>query len=88
MIGLEFFLINVKRKVLKLKASKSKLVRRSKRIVMLMISEEVSIIFEKNIEDFIYFLQQFGVVDMKKVLKLNCNFEFVKKFVVDLILEE
>lgn len=25
---------------------------------------------------------------MKKVLKLNCNFEFVKKFVVDLILEE
>lgn len=88
MIGLEFFLINVKRKVLKLKALKSKLVRRSKRIVMLMISEEVSIIFEKNIEDFIYFLQQFGVVDMKKVLKLNCNFEFVKKFVVDLILEE
>lgn len=88
MIGLEFFLINVKRKVLKLKASKSKLVRRSKRIVMFMISEEVSIIFEKNIEDFIYFLQQFGVVDMKKVLKLNCNFEFVKKFVVDLILEE
>lgn len=87
MIGLEFFLINVKRKVLKLKASKSKLVRRSKRIVMFMISEEVSIIFEKNIEDFIYFLQQFGVVDMKKVLKLNCNFEFVK-FVVDLILEE
>lgn len=77
MIGLEFFLINVKRKVLKLKASKSKLVRRSKRIVMFMISEEVSIIFEKNIEDFIYFLQQFGVVDMKKVLKLNCNFEFV-----------
>lgn len=55
---------------------------------MFMISEEVSIIFEKNIEDFIYFLQQFGVVDMKKVLKLNCNFEFVKKFVVDLILEE
>lgn len=88
MIGLEFFLINVKRKVLKLKASKSKLVRRSKRIVMFMISEEVSIIFEKNIEDFIYFLQQFGVVDMKKVLKLNCNFEFVKKFVVDLILVE
>lgn len=88
MIGLEFFLINVKRKVLKLKASKSKLVRRSKRIVMFMISEEVLIIFEKNIEDFIYFLQQFGVVDMKKVLKLNCNFEFVKKFVVDLILEE
>lgn len=88
MIGLEFFLINVKRKVLKLKASKSKLVRRSKRIVMFMISEEVSIIFEKNIEDFIYFLQQFGVVDIKKVLKLNCNFEFVKKFVVDLILEE
>lgn len=88
MIGLEFFLINVKRKVLKLKASKSKLVRRSKRIVMFMISEEVSIIFEKNIEDFIYFLQQLGVVDMKKVLKLNCNFEFVKKFVVDLILEE
>lgn len=77
MIGLEFFLINVKRKVLKLKASKSKLVRRSKRIVMFMISEEVSIIFEKNIEDFIYFLQQSGVVDMKKVLKLNCNFEFV-----------
>lgn len=77
MIGLEFFLINVKRKVLKLKASKSKLVRRSKRIVMFMISEEVLIIFEKNIEDFIYFLQQFGVVDMKKVLKLNCNFEFV-----------
>lgn len=77
MIGLEFFLINVKRKVLKLKALKSKLVRRSKRIVMFMISEEVSIIFEKNIEDFIYFLQQFGVVDMKKVLKLNCNFEFV-----------
>lgn len=88
MIGLEFFLINVKRKVLKLKALKFKLVRRSKRIVMFMISEEVSIIFEKNIEDFIYFLQQFGVVDMKKVLKLNCNFEFVKKFVVDLILEE
>lgn len=56
MIGLEFFLINVKRKVLKLKASKSKSVRRSKRIVMFMISEEVSIIFEKNIEDFIYFL--------------------------------
>lgn len=56
MIGLEFFLINVKRKVLKLKALKSKLVRRSKRIVMFMISEEVSIIFEKNIEDFIYFL--------------------------------
>lgn len=77
MIGLEFFLINVKRKVLKLKALKFKLVRRSKRIVMFMISEEVLIIFEKNIEDFIYFLQQFGVVDMKKVLKLNCNFEFV-----------
>lgn len=56
MIGLEFFLINVKRKVLKLKALKFKLVRRSKRIVMFMISEEVSIIFEKNIEDFIYFL--------------------------------
>lgn len=56
MIGLEFFLINVKRKVLKLKVLKFKLVRRSKRIVMFMISEEVLIIFEKNIEDFIYFL--------------------------------
>lgn len=88
MTGPEPFSTNAKRKVSKLKASKFKSVRRSKRTAMSMTSEEVPITPEKNIEDSIHFPQQSGVADMKKVLKSNCNFESVQKSAADLISEE
>lgn len=86
--GTDPFSTNAKRKVSKLKASKSKSVRRSKRTAVSMTSEEVPITPEKNIEDSIHFPQPSGVADMKKVLKSNCDFESVQESAADLISEE